>query len=311
MWTAPEHPLPVERADVEQVVGPPGWLVCATRADGIVRVMNHGTDHALGPQATVDSPFYARHGYSSHAAPDLSQDRLQRPADSHVALLDAAGVPSRRTPLQRVEFDVYGLGLASRSRAHWLDLSGDGGNAGEAQSIRRTAKRRRWMWHGSAVVGWPFMIDVDPASAPVGWDAAVAGAAVGAGVAVAWVAIVALGRTWVARDRSFGGVALAAMVIWGSMVPYLAGGWLGAGLLGLRHPWLIALLATLAVFARQMLHAVDVAIGWTFVLSVAAHALAAWVVAPGVSVVLRVLLAAALLGMAVRFLVADRWSVQR
>ncbi|SDU76872.1 DUF2264 domain-containing protein [Jiangella alkaliphila] len=135
-WTGPDGALPVERADVERVVGPPGWVVSATRADGIVRVLNHGTDHAAGASGVVDSPFYARHGYSSHAAPDLSQGRLQRPLDSHVALLDAAGNPSHRTPLRRVALDVDGLGLASCSRAHWLDLSGDGGAAGEAQSVR-------------------------------------------------------------------------------------------------------------------------------------------------------------------------------
>ncbi len=45
-WTALEQPLPIERADAVRAIAAPGWLVSGTVADGIVRVVNHGTDHS-------------------------------------------------------------------------------------------------------------------------------------------------------------------------------------------------------------------------------------------------------------------------
>ena len=47
VWTAAPEPLPVDVGDVLAVAAAPGWVVSGTRADGIVRVVNHGTDHAL------------------------------------------------------------------------------------------------------------------------------------------------------------------------------------------------------------------------------------------------------------------------
>ncbi|RIQ13643.1 DUF2264 domain-containing protein [Jiangella rhizosphaerae] len=134
VWTAAERPLPVESGDAHRVIEPPGWIVSATRADGIVRVLNHGTDHAAVPSAAADLPFYARHGYASHAAPELSHGDARGPVDSHVALLDAAGRPSHRTPLRRV--DSGPDALASCSRAHWLELSPDAGTTQDAGSMR-------------------------------------------------------------------------------------------------------------------------------------------------------------------------------
>lgn len=134
VWTEDEVPLPVEQADSVRVMHEPGWVVSSTVADGVVRVLNHGSDKRAGPAASVDLPFYARHGYATHSAPELSQADAQRPVDSHVALLDAEGVPSHRTPLTPV--GIGSAGLASRSRAHWLDLSDRGGNTGGWESIR-------------------------------------------------------------------------------------------------------------------------------------------------------------------------------
>jgi len=85
VWTAGEEPLELEQRDVERVIGPPGWLVSGTRADGIVRVANHGTVHR-GP---ADDPLYARHAYSTHAAPQVG-------GAPDVALLDEHGRPTPR-----------------------------------------------------------------------------------------------------------------------------------------------------------------------------------------------------------------------
>ncbi|MFF1527941.1 DUF2264 domain-containing protein [Cellulomonas sp. NPDC058312] len=123
VWTAPEEPLPVEQADTLRAVRAPGWLVAGTRADGIVRVVNHGTDHALPGSTAGDSPLYARIGYSTATAPLLDDAAWTDPLDGSVVLLDAAGRASHRTG-----FDVVGeprtadgVGVAaSRARAHWL-----------------------------------------------------------------------------------------------------------------------------------------------------------------------------------------------
>src|SRR5690625_6407588 len=44
VWSAPEEALPVEKTDAVETLPVPGWIVSRTRADGLVRVVNHGTD---------------------------------------------------------------------------------------------------------------------------------------------------------------------------------------------------------------------------------------------------------------------------
>ena len=131
VWTATEEPLELDDRDVELVVRPPGWLVSGTAADRIVRVTNHGTAKgavawldgrgarpAGDPGAGADDPFYARHAYATHAAPQVAGD----PVDSHVALLDARGRPSHRGAMETL---ALGPRLAvSRFRAHWDDRAG-------------------------------------------------------------------------------------------------------------------------------------------------------------------------------------------
>jgi hypothetical protein len=117
VWTEDEQPLPIEGGDVRRRLGAPGWLVRGTTSDGVVRVVNHGSDHAAGGPAEADDPCYARLAYATHAFPDSTADALSDPVDSHVALLDSDGRASHRRPLTR----LY-LGdnvAASRHRAHW------------------------------------------------------------------------------------------------------------------------------------------------------------------------------------------------
>lgn len=101
----------------------PGWIVVRTD-DGIVRVLNHGTDgdrhHPDGARA--DKPFYQRLGYSNVTAPGLSPIGITRPHDSHTSLLDAEGVPSHRGRIERRHLSERVA--ISRSRVHWLDLPG-------------------------------------------------------------------------------------------------------------------------------------------------------------------------------------------
>lgn len=127
VWTAAEQPLPLERADTSRVVAAPGWLVSGTRADGIVRVVNHGTDHSTPGDDRTDSPLYARLGYSTATIPPLVGATLDSPWDNSVGLLDAAGNLSHRNgfiALGTSLSDGVAIG-ASRARAHWVDTSAD------------------------------------------------------------------------------------------------------------------------------------------------------------------------------------------
>lgn len=64
-WTATEEPLEVELTDVVRALPGPGWLVHGTRSDGVVRVLNHGSDG----HPRQDDPHYRRLAYSTRSAP--------------------------------------------------------------------------------------------------------------------------------------------------------------------------------------------------------------------------------------------------
>jgi hypothetical protein len=97
VWTAPAEPLPAERADSLGVVAPAGWIVSRTAGDGLVRVVNHGTDHGREGEPGSDSPLYARFGYSTATFPMLDRESWSDPLDQAVVLLDGAGRPTHRT----------------------------------------------------------------------------------------------------------------------------------------------------------------------------------------------------------------------
>lgn len=139
VWTAPpEAPEPwtEERTTALPV---PGWIVATTPHDGIVRVVNHGSDRLQepAPQPHADDPFYRRVGYSSVTAPQLSPEAITAPLDSHTALLDLSGTPSHRDGIDRVR--LTDDTAVSSSRVHWLDLpgSGPGGDAATWAAVRR------------------------------------------------------------------------------------------------------------------------------------------------------------------------------
>jgi hypothetical protein len=126
VWTAPEEPLPVERHDTLLVVRAPGWLVAATKDDGIVRVINHGTDHAVPGAGAGDSPLYARLGYSTATSPLLDQPSWADPLDQAVVLLDRDGRATHRSGMHTLAAEVQetpdgpvGLG-ASSGTVRWL-----------------------------------------------------------------------------------------------------------------------------------------------------------------------------------------------
>lgn len=117
VWTEEERPLAVEQGDFARTLTAPGWLLSGTASDGVVRVVNHGGDHADPARPHSDDPCYARLGYATHAAPDMPADPTGGPVDSTVTLVDADGRAAHRRPLRRIS--VQGATGVSRSRAHW------------------------------------------------------------------------------------------------------------------------------------------------------------------------------------------------
>ncbi len=126
VWTAPAEPLPVEAGDTLGAVRSAGWIVSGTHADGIVRLVNHGTDHAAEGSLVGDSPLYARIGYSTATSPLVDQTAWEQPLEQSVAIVDAQGRATHRAAMTlidvRIQDDEHGrLGIAaSTSQAHWL-----------------------------------------------------------------------------------------------------------------------------------------------------------------------------------------------
>jgi hypothetical protein len=128
VWTDADVPLPVQTGDTLLAVPAPGWLVCGTHSDGIVRVVNHGTDHAQRGSRAADSPLYARLGYSTATSPLLDDEAWRSPLDAAVVLLDERGRASHRTGMTTLAVRVEAtgetrLGVAgSTSDVHWVDV---------------------------------------------------------------------------------------------------------------------------------------------------------------------------------------------
>lgn len=94
LWTAPEEPAPSETADRVFALPGPGLLIHSTRADGIVRLHNHGSDHVRpqeGESAAQDDPLYGRFAYSTRTGPTARANV----ADNHLSV-EVAGVGSVR-----------------------------------------------------------------------------------------------------------------------------------------------------------------------------------------------------------------------
>ncbi|MFJ2739067.1 DUF2264 domain-containing protein [Streptomyces sp. NPDC087440] len=86
-WTAPEEPLPAERADTVTLAAPPNLLIHSTAADGLVRLHNHGSNHV----GDDEDPGYARFAYSTRTGPS------HETPDNHFSL-DLDNAPTARGP---------------------------------------------------------------------------------------------------------------------------------------------------------------------------------------------------------------------
>ncbi|MFD1659227.1 DUF2264 domain-containing protein [Streptomyces caeni] len=95
LWTAREEPAPVEQADRVLALPAPGLLLQTTRADGIARLHNHGSDHVRpheGESAADDDPHYGRQAYSTRTGPTAPGNI----ADNHLSVEVAGRASVRR-----------------------------------------------------------------------------------------------------------------------------------------------------------------------------------------------------------------------
>jgi hypothetical protein len=94
LWSATEEAAPSEREDRVLSLPAPGLLVQSTRADGIVRLHNHGSDHVRPHEADAaggDDPHYGRQAYSTRTGPTS----VVNVADNHFGVV-VGGVRSVR-----------------------------------------------------------------------------------------------------------------------------------------------------------------------------------------------------------------------
>ncbi|MFC0627902.1 DUF2264 domain-containing protein [Kribbella deserti] len=121
VWADADEPLPVETGNFDLTMAEPGWLVSGTRDDGIVRIVNHGTDHSNPGDQRADSPLYARLAYSTHTMPLLAAGAWDQALENSVAIVHPELGPSHRNG-----FTTAGPGVSITS-AHWVRTSEDNG----------------------------------------------------------------------------------------------------------------------------------------------------------------------------------------
>lgn len=129
VWNEPEGRLPVDSEDLVAPMPVPGFLMHATRHDKIVRMVNHGSDHAPAPSNDPSRPEppldaqYGRYGFSNRTGPDLELSTGEHPVDNGVHLVTRDGRVSRRGRIHRLAFGPDHA--ASWSPAVWPGAGAD------------------------------------------------------------------------------------------------------------------------------------------------------------------------------------------
>ena len=118
VWTEPEEPIPVEASDIYRIIAVPGWMVSETCQDGIVRVLNIGTDGQDEGELVGEAPLYTSLGFSTATAPPQAGEWKLRSVANVVGLRDGQGQVSARSD-QRVERCEY-IGEVVVGQSSWL-----------------------------------------------------------------------------------------------------------------------------------------------------------------------------------------------
>jgi hypothetical protein len=125
VWTEPEGTLPLDEADQIRPMPAPGWLVHASRHEQVVRLLNHGADHApvVEPEGVepAGDPHYDRLAFANHAGPEVSDAASVRRVDNLTALVDQHGRASNRGRIRRI---AIGTRSASSWHRAWLGTEG-------------------------------------------------------------------------------------------------------------------------------------------------------------------------------------------
>lgn len=173
LWTATEEPAPSEGPDRVLALPEPGLLVQSTRADGIVRLHNHGSDHVRpheGESAVQDDPLYSRQAYSTVTGPTARANT----ADNHLAVV-VAGIRGGRRAIRPLG---AGGGAGWGWAASWHRPVFDGG-APMVPGLRVesvTVARGRYELRVHRVLGAPYGARVEQTGWATGPDAAVVSA---------------------------------------------------------------------------------------------------------------------------------------
>jgi hypothetical protein len=104
-WTDVEQPLPVERGDFVRALPAPGLLLQGTHADGIVRLVNHRSDHFPWRGTIMHDAHYRKIAYSTQTAPAVG---ALRAADGEVVLTDADDDLPRTRIHEPIVIDKFG-----------------------------------------------------------------------------------------------------------------------------------------------------------------------------------------------------------
>ncbi|WP_149563087.1 DUF2264 domain-containing protein [Streptomyces cacaoi] len=113
LWTAPEEAAPAEGPDTARALPAPGLLIQTTRADGLARLHNHGSDHLPpgGAEHHGDTdPLYARLAYSTATGPTAADNV----PDNHLAL-----APPSHPDAWSARLRIHPLGAWSAPDGSW------------------------------------------------------------------------------------------------------------------------------------------------------------------------------------------------
>lgn len=117
----------MEKEDTHRLISTPGWMVSGTSADGVVRVLNIGTDGENEADLVSEAPLYTSLGFSTVTAPAQAGEWTLQPVANVVALRDAKGRVSCRSGQHVDRLEQLGDVLVGQSswQVHWIKVEPD------------------------------------------------------------------------------------------------------------------------------------------------------------------------------------------